>query len=99
MSYVFVNKPSVAYDIQDIVDYYKIINSNLAIAFLDRLEETKKHIANFPEGFQIKYKNVRTVLLEQFPYHIHYFIDDEKMQIIVLAVIHAYRNPKDYSKK
>jgi hypothetical protein len=39
------------------------------------------------------------VLLEQFPYQIHYFIDDDSKQIIVLAVIHAYRNPRDYSKK
>jgi hypothetical protein len=39
------------------------------------------------------------VLLEQFPYQIHYFIDDDSKQIIVLTVIHAYRNPRDYSKK
>ena len=98
MSYDFVNKSSVADDIQDIVDYYRIINIELAIAFLDRLDETKKHIVDFPEGFQIKYKNVRTVLLSQFPYHIHYIIDDEKMQIVIIAIIHSYRNPKDFTK-
>lgn len=97
MSYIFVNKPKVTYDIEDIVDYYVSINSELAIAFLDRVEEAKKYISDFPEAFQIKYKNVRTVLLEQFPYHIHYIVDDAKKQIVVLAVIHAYKNPKDYS--
>jgi plasmid stabilization system protein ParE len=90
MNHTFVNKPKVTFDIEDIVDYYKSINPELATAFLDRVEEAKKYIADFPLAFQIKYKNVRTVLLEQFPYHIHY---------IVLAVIHAYKNPKDDSKR
>jgi plasmid stabilization system protein ParE len=99
MSYTFVNKPAVTFDIEDVVDYYKSINPELAIAFLDRIDEAKKHIADFPLAFQIKYKNVRTVLLEQFPYHIHYIVDDSKKQIVVLAVIHAYRNPKDYSNR
>jgi plasmid stabilization system protein ParE len=99
MSYTFVNKPAVTFDIEDVVDYYKSINPELAIAFLDRIDEAKKYIADFPLAFQIKYKNVRTVLLEQFPYHIHYIVDDSKKQIVVLAVIHAYRNPKDYSNR
>jgi plasmid stabilization system protein ParE len=99
MSYSFVNKPAVTFDIEDVVDYYASINPELATAFLDRVEETKKYIADFPLAFQIKYKNVRTVLLEQFPYHIHYIVDDSKKQIVVLAIIHAYRNPKDYSNR
>jgi plasmid stabilization system protein ParE len=99
MSYTFVNKPAVNYDIEDVVDYYKSINPELATAFLDRVEEAKKYIVDFPLAFQIKYKNVRTVLLEQFPYHIHYIVDDAKKQIVVLAIIHAYRNPKNYSKR
>lgn len=99
MSYTFVNKPAVTFDIEDVVDYYKSINPELATAFLDRIDEAKKYIADFPLAFQIKYKNVRTVLLEQFPYHIHYIVDDSKKQIVVLAVIHAYRNPKDYSNR
>lgn len=99
MTHTFVNKPKVIFDIEAIVDYYKSINPELATAFLDRVEEAKKYIADFPEAFQIKYKNVRTVLLEQFPYHIHYIVDDAKKQIVVLAVIHAYKNPKDYSNR
>ena len=99
MSYSFVNKPTVTFDIEDIVDYYKSINPELAIAFLDRLEEAKKYICDYPLAFQIKYKNVRTLLLKQFPYHIHYIVDATKKQIVVLAIIHAYKNPKDFSQR
>ena len=98
MRYTFLNKPAVTYDIEGIVNYYKSINPELATAFLDRLEEAKKYIEDFPVAFQIKHKNVRTILLEQFPYHIHYIVDVAKKQIFVLAVIHAYKNPNDYSK-
>jgi plasmid stabilization system protein ParE len=99
MSYSFVNKPMVSHDIIDVVDYYKSIKPELAIAFLDRLEEAKKYISNYPDAFQVKYKNVRTLLLKQFPYHIHYIVDDTKRQIVVLAIIHAYKNPKDYANR
>jgi len=61
------------------------------------MREAKHYIAQSPLGFQIKYNQVRTLLLKQFPYHIHYIIDDAKQQIIVLAIIHAYKNPADYS--
>jgi plasmid stabilization system protein ParE len=96
MSYTFVNKPAITYDVEDIVDYASI-NSELSTAFLDRLEVAKKYIFDFPLAFQIKYKKIRTVLLEQFPYQIHYIVDDTRKQIVILAVIHAYRNSKEYS--
>ena len=99
MSYFFVNKPEVVNDIEDVVEYYNKINTNLAISFLDRLEEAKAYIIKHPKAFQIKYKNVRTILLKQFPYHIHYIVDDVNKQIVVLAIIHAYKNPKDYTNR
>ena len=99
MSYILVNKSAVFFDIEDVVAYYKTINLDLAVSFLDRLEEAKKYIIDYPTAFQVKYKNVRIVILKQFPYLIHYIVDDVKKQIVVLAVIHANKNPKDYSTR
>ena len=98
MSYSFVNSPAVKTDIIEVVSYYKNINPQLAKQFLFRLREAKTYIAASPKSFEIKYKIVRTLLLKQFPYHIHYLINDAEKQIIILAIIHAYKNPKDYSK-
>jgi plasmid stabilization system protein ParE len=99
MSYTFVNRPAVKVDISNVVDYYKPINPELAKQFLFRIREAKAYIAHTPLGFQIKYNKVRTLLLKQFPYHIHYFIDDHKKQIVILAIINSYKNPKDYSNR
>ncbi len=98
MSYSFVNNTTVNIDILEATEYYKKINPNLAKQFLFRLREAKAHIALNPLGFQTKYKNVKTLMLKQFPYLIHYLIEEKQKQIIILAVVHAYKNPKDYSK-
>ena len=97
MNYSIVNSPAVKSDIIEAVDHYKRINPKLAKQFLLRIREAKKYIRQYPVGFQLKYKEVRTLLLRQFPYHIHYLIDEDRQQIVILAIIHAYRNPKDYS--
>ena len=99
MSYTFVNRPAVRIDIIEATDYYKYISPELAKQFLFRIREAKTYIARYPLGFQIKYNNVRTLLLRQFPYHIHYFIDEAKHVIVILAIIHAYKNPLDYTKR
>lgn len=99
MSYSFVNRPAVRADIIDAAIRYKKINPELAKQFLFRIREAKAYIARSPLGFQIKYNNVRTLLLRQFPYHIHYIIDEPKQVIVILAIIHAYKNPTDYSNR
>ncbi len=99
MSSSFVIRPAVKTDISEAAEYYKNISPDLARQFILRIREAKDYVARSPLGFQLKYNQVRTLLLKQFPYHIHFIIDDAKMQIIILVVIHAYRNPIDYSKR
>jgi len=98
-NYQLVNRPKVETDIREVVDYYKNISPVLAYRFLFRIREAKASISLNPLGFQKKYQNVRTVLLKQFPYQIHYLIDDVNQNIIILAIIHAYKNPMDYSNR
>jgi hypothetical protein len=38
-------------------------------------------------------------MLKQFPYHIHYIINEEEKEIVVLAIVHAYKAPQDYSSR
>jgi hypothetical protein len=64
-----------------------------------RIREAKAYIALNPVGFQLKYNQVRTLLLKQFPYHIHFFIDEPNQRIVILAIINAYKNPLDYTAR
>jgi hypothetical protein len=99
MSYSFVNRPAVKADVIEAVTHYKKINPELSKQFLFRIREAKSYIARTPFGFQIRYNQVRTLLLKQFPYHIHYLIDESKQVIVMLAIIHAYKNPTDYTER
>lgn len=99
MIFKIVNRSEVKSDILSAVSYYKKINPKLAKQLLFRIREAKISILRTPFGFQIKYKEVRTLLLKQFPYHIHYLVDKSKMQIIILAFIHSYKKPQDYSSR
>jgi hypothetical protein len=45
----------------------------------------------------LKYKEVRTLFLKQFPYQIHYIINEIQKQVVIIAIVHAYKNPTDYS--
>lgn len=96
MRYSFVNKATVKLDIIAAINYYQKLNPTLAKQFLFRIREAKTYINDNPNGFQVKYKSTRTLLLKQFPYHVHYLIDDLNKQIVILAIIHAYKNPNGY---
>lgn len=99
MKFEIVYAKKVESDLLDVTEYYNGINPKLSREFIARIREATAHILKTPLGFQIKYKNVRTVLLKQFPFHIHYIVEEEKNQIIILAIIHSYRNPQDYSNR
>ena len=99
MTYTFIHRPAVQADIINAVDYYKHISPKLARQFLLRIREAKTSIDRSPLAFEVKYRDVRTLLLKQFPFHIHYIIDDSQNQIIVLAIVHAYKDPTDYSTR
>jgi plasmid stabilization system protein ParE len=97
MSYQIVSLPAVKMDMNEAVSYYEQFNPRLGRQFLFRIREAYHFLEMMPKGFQKKYKSVRTLLLKQFPYHIHYLVDDHNQKVIVLALVHSYRNPSDYT--
>ena len=66
-------------------------------SFLLNVEATIETILRLPEGHTPIYKNTRRALVRKFPFGIHYII--EKENIIVLAVFHAKRNPRELKKR
>jgi plasmid stabilization system protein ParE len=98
MSFKVVNRPAVEADIRAALSYYTQFNPVLATQFIQRLHEATEYLRSAPHSFQVKYGEVRTLLLKQFPYHVHYLVDADREQVVILAVMHAYRLPQDYSR-
>ncbi|MCG2418405.1 type II toxin-antitoxin system RelE/ParE family toxin [Aequorivita sp. F47161] len=85
-------------DANEIFDYYGNIDSTLAIRFLNSLYSELDAIAENPELFQNKYKNIRVRYLQKFPFGIHYRIVDKEI-IEILSFIHTSRDPKIWKKR
>ena len=86
-------------DFLEALSYYKKISYKLASQFVDQVEATKKRIAKNPLQIPIKYDTIRVVLLKQFPYHIHFFIDSNKNSIVILAIVFAGKKTTNYKKR
>lgn len=92
-------RPFVRIDLIEAKNYYNTINANLAKQFLLNVKQTKNLITKNPLHFSVKYNSVRTALLKQFPYHIHFFIDEDKNRIVIIAIVYAGKDFIDYAKR
>jgi plasmid stabilization system protein ParE len=86
-------------DIKKAKEYYQEINVNLAKQFLMRIREAKLFISENPNGNDVIYQDVRMHLIKQFPYHLHYFYDNDREVIVVIAVEFSKRKNLDFTDR
>lgn len=92
MPYQIIIRPEAENDIIDAFDWYEARSPGLGLEFVRCIDASFDMILESPELYQYVYKNIRRALPQRFPYGIFYLIENEK--IIVLAVLHAKRDPK-----
>ena len=90
MNYKIVIVEEAKIDLSQSIDWYKYINPKLAKRFLKSFKEGISIIRKEPLHFQIRYDDVRIMMLTTFPYLIHYTLD--KNTIIIKAIYHSSRN-------
>jgi plasmid stabilization system protein ParE len=99
MKYKFVYRPFVQQDLQNAIKYYKDISPRLAKEFVSRIREAKKYVEHNPFGDDVMYKNIRMHNIRQFPYHIHYYLNFDNKQIVILAIAFSKREDLDFSTR
>ena len=99
MTFKFVYRPFVKQDLQKAKAYYYAISPRLAKDFLLRIREAKKYISLNPEADDVMYNQIRMHRLEQFPYHIHYFVDYKYNQIVILSIAFSKRENLDFTQR
>jgi plasmid stabilization system protein ParE len=85
--------PLAKNDIQDAAGWYNNRQIGLGKRFTKEVRKKVNLIKNHPKGFTIKYENIRTAVLDVFPFMIHYTVNDNDKIIVVSAVLHTSRNP------
>lgn len=97
MKYEIIIRPEAESDLLDTVNWYEEKLKGLGANFLLNIEAAIESIIRTLEAFTPIYKNTRRALVRKFPFGIHYLIEKEK--IVVLAIFHARRNPKEWKTR
>jgi plasmid stabilization system protein ParE len=91
--------PLAKQDIKEAAKWYNKRKEGLGKLFTTNVRKTVKFISQNPQGAAIRYNNARTILLETFPYMIHYIVDEEKQIIVIAAVLNTSRNPEAWQDR
>ena len=90
MIYKLIILKDAKIDLKESYKWYKKISISLGKRFENSLKDSFKIIKLNPYQFQIRYENTRVILIETFPYLIHFEVNDN--QIIIKAIIHTSRD-------
>jgi plasmid stabilization system protein ParE len=84
-------------DIAEAYQYYESCREGLGAEFISCIDEAISRIQNNPKQFRAILNAVRRALVRRFTYGVYYTII--KNEAIVLAVVHARRNPKHWQSR
>ncbi len=93
MSFKILLFPDAIMDIQEGIDYYKLVSNELGKKFLFQVNNTLEELKEFP-FYELRYDNVRMRKVKVFPYVIHFVVNEEKNIIEIYGVRFALKNPE-----
>jgi plasmid stabilization system protein ParE len=86
-------------DIAKSENWYNNQKEGLGDEFYAEIKETiNKYLTTFPK-FATIYKNYRQITLKKFQHSIIYFIDEQKHEVIIIAVQHHKQNPETWKQR
>ena len=97
MAYILSIRKEAEADIAEAYQYYESCREGLGADFISRIDEAISRVQNNPKQFRTVLDKVRRALVRKFLYGIYYTINEN--EIIVLAVVHARRNPKHWQSR
>lgn len=93
MSYKITILPIADLDIRENIKWYNEQKTGLGKQFYSKVKSRVSYIQKYPFSYQVKYRNTRSALIENFPFLIHYRIEEAKKTIVVLGVTRSSRDP------
>jgi plasmid stabilization system protein ParE len=86
--------PLAKEDIREAAKWYNKQQEGLGKRFTAEIREKVHFMRSNPKASNVPYDGVRTVVLNVFPFMVHYTVDERNKTIIVSAVLHTSRNPE-----
>jgi hypothetical protein len=98
-SYKVKIEPEAFLDIQQITNWYDNRQAGLGDRFKNTTIKQIDSLRKDPQIYAIRYNEIRCMIIQKFPYMIHYFINENASTVEVMAVISTSRNPKIWEEK
>lgn len=95
--YRLVSEPQADLEIEAAFQWYEKEQPGLGLEFLGELRATYNRIEEGPLQYQHLRSGVRRALLRRFPYAVYFAV--EQSRIVVLAVLHASRDPAEWQRR
>ena len=87
LEYQVVVTPEARKQAKEARVYYKSISARLGQEFKDELAHKLKGLSTF-NAFEIKYKDVRSLAMRQFPYILYFSVAENPAMVYVIAILH-----------
>ncbi|MBI3013681.1 MAG: type II toxin-antitoxin system RelE/ParE family toxin [Candidatus Tectomicrobia bacterium] len=95
--YRLVSEPRADLDIEAAFQWYENEQPGLGPEFLDELRATYDRIVDGPLRYQELRSGIRRALVKRFPYAVYFVVEVDV--IVVLAVLHASRDPAEWQRR
>lgn len=97
--YIIKIAPEALAEIQEITHWYNEAQAGLGKRFQNTAVKQINALKKDPQVYAIRYKEIRCVVINKFPYMVHFYINNENKTIEILAVISTDRNPEIWKEK
>ncbi len=91
--------PLAKEDIRDAAIWYNKKQVGLGKRFTTEVREKVHFIRQNPKAVNIRYNDVRAVVLNVFPFMVHYTINEDIKTVVITAILHTSRNPEIWKKR
>ena len=99
MNYSLKLREEAAAEFNDAYVWYEEQQENLGEQFRVTIQNKLKLIRKDPHHYKTAYKKFHQALTDKFPFLIIYTINEKNKQILVTAIFHTSRNPKNKFKR
>lgn len=86
-------------DILEVTEWYNNEAPALGSRFQNQVKHQISSLKTKAKAYGIKYHDVRCMLIKNFPFLVHYVIEDKTKTVQVFAIIHTSRNPLIWEEK
>jgi toxin ParE1/3/4 len=97
MAYKIIVSPRAQKEIENAIDYYTLYSTNAPQSFINLLKDTYITLETNP-FFSVRYKNIRALKINKFPYSLYFVINETQNTVRVLSCFHNKRNPNKRPK-